>query len=412
MQQILQGGTDNDTHITTTEYNLFTSGGQPWNSTEANIFQVISAPGDLSNLRIKLENAPGTSNDSIFVVRLNGSDSGLTVTISGAVATSGFDIVNTVAVVAGDKISIEHTPVGGPTVGWAFWSMLFTSTNAKESQVILGSGAVATQNDSDSYISCSGGTLSNLGTQANRQQMVSAAGELDNLYVELVSDPGTAPDAYTITLQLNGIDTALKVTITANDTIGNDVTNKVSVVPGDLINYIVEPISTPLTQMSFGCGMTFLADVDGESLVLGGTSDAPSAAAAEYFWLGGSSADSWSAAEAQRYYVGQTFILRSMYVKVTTAPGVGNSYAIRSRIGGVNGNLLVTVSGTDTTGNDIANSDTIEDDNDVNVSCTPASTPDASTIKFGMVMFIGPVASSTARGHGIGIGGGIGRWRH
>ncbi len=101
--------------------------------------------------------------------------------------------------------------------------------------------------------------------------------------MSLSADPGTDPDAYTFTLRKNGADTGLTCTIVADATTGNDTTHTVSVVAGDVLTMAAVPVSTPATtNIIVSFGMTFLADIDGESIILGGLSDDLSNSATEY----------------------------------------------------------------------------------------------------------------------------------
>jgi hypothetical protein len=73
---------------------------------------LITKVSTAQNLIVHLTTAPTIGNkDRTFTIRLNGVDTALTVTIADG-ATDGTDAVNTVALVAGDLISIKHTITG------------------------------------------------------------------------------------------------------------------------------------------------------------------------------------------------------------------------------------------------------------------------------------------------------------
>ena len=80
---------------------------------EDNTEIVITKASTISNLTVRLNNAPGGATTRTFTLRLNGANTALTVTITGA-ATTGTDAVNTVSVVQFDRIALLHTRTGAP----------------------------------------------------------------------------------------------------------------------------------------------------------------------------------------------------------------------------------------------------------------------------------------------------------
>ena len=119
-------------------------------------------------------------------------------------------------------------------------------------------------------------------TENQTYQVIPTSGTIKNLYVALSADPGTSPDAYRFTLRKNGVSTVLTVTITADSTTGSNIVNQVSVAAGDYVDMMIEPLNTPSTASVPSWGMTFVADTDGESLILGQSSDTPTLASTEY----------------------------------------------------------------------------------------------------------------------------------
>jgi len=73
------------------------------------------SPGSyaLSTVYVWVSIAPGVGDSRVFTFRLNGVNTALSVTISGA-STTGTDLVNSVAVTPGDLISLLHTEIGNP----------------------------------------------------------------------------------------------------------------------------------------------------------------------------------------------------------------------------------------------------------------------------------------------------------
>jgi len=70
-------------------------------------------PGTLSGLYVRILTAFGVGKGVTYTVRVNGADTAITCTISGAVATSASDAVNSVVVIAGDVVEIHITVASG-----------------------------------------------------------------------------------------------------------------------------------------------------------------------------------------------------------------------------------------------------------------------------------------------------------
>jgi hypothetical protein len=75
------------------------------NDSELPIY-LVNCSGTLQDFRINLDTAPGSGENIVFMVRKNNIDTGITITIND-INTSGCDVVNNVAVVPGDLISIR-----------------------------------------------------------------------------------------------------------------------------------------------------------------------------------------------------------------------------------------------------------------------------------------------------------------
>ncbi|GAG51531.1 unnamed protein product, partial [marine sediment metagenome] len=196
-------------------------------------------------------------------------------------------------------------------------------------------------------------------TEDDHRQVCPTSGKIKNLYVKLLwGDPGNDPDAYRFTLRVNGASPAngLVVTIVANDTTGDDTAHEVTVAAGDVLTLMCEPLESPGSTVWAFMGMTFVADTDGESLILAGTTNDLHNTDTEYnllstFWI-----SSWQADESLVYQMGQECTLKKLYVLLSAAPGDGKSYTFTLRKGdGLgDGNLAVTITGAaTTTGNDL-----------------------------------------------------------
>lgn len=398
MEQVIIGGTRNLLDTTLTEYNTLT-GTLDWSSSSDRCRQVISTGGKLKNLRVKLSGSPGAGTSYAFTLMVNGAPTALTLTIADA-ATSGADTTHEVDVVAGDLVGLRCVPTGTPTAREAYWTSMFKGSTPKESLILGSTGNRALSNSNDTYVQIASGDSNPTVTENDHREVCPTSGKIKNLYVQLRFAPGTAPDAYRFTLRVNGANSddgegnPLQVTIVADDTTGNDTAHEITVAAGDILTMIVEPLDTPLGAPQVCWGMTFEADIDGESIILGGTSSSPNPAASVYIWLTADDITGWDGTEAFRYQLAQECTLKKLYLLLSAAPGDGKSYTFTLRKPGngqADGNLTVTITGAaTTTGNDTVNTDAIADDDYVDLESTPAGTPDATDAYWGLVSYREP----------------------
>ncbi len=156
---------------------------------------------------------------------------------------------------------------------------------------------------------------------------------------------------------------------------------------------MIEPLNAPTEELCLLCwGMTFVADIDGESIVLAGTINEP-IEAEKYIYLANHPYGGWSATESERYQLGQSCILKKLHVLLSAAPDVGKSYTFTLRKPGngqADGNLVVTITGDATTGNDVTHTDAISDDDYIDLKATPANTPNVADAYWGVVCYIAP----------------------
>lgn len=77
---------------------------------------VVPFAGTLRNLYVVRGAAPGAGNTNTYTVRQNGVNTAIVATISGASATTGADLTNSITVVAGDLLEIAvAVTAGAPT---------------------------------------------------------------------------------------------------------------------------------------------------------------------------------------------------------------------------------------------------------------------------------------------------------
>ncbi|GAI01017.1 unnamed protein product, partial [marine sediment metagenome] len=214
------------------------------------------------------------------------------------------------------------------------------------------------------------------------------SGIIKNLYVQLSQDPGVAPDAYTITLRLNGATVAQSsiVTIVADDRTGNDVAHNLAVVASDVLTVMITPTGDP-DILGVAMGLTFVAAIDGESLILGGSFNPYDNTATEYNHLTGTVESPWTVTEAERYQLAQKCTLKKLYVLLDAAPGAGNkfTFTVRKNAASPSGGLVVEIADAATTGNDTTNTITVVNDDELDLMCVPTNTPTGGRAYWGLV---------------------------
>jgi hypothetical protein len=310
-----------------------------WNAAETNQFQVIPISGVLQNLRVVLSAAPGASASRTFTIRKNGVDTGLTLTFSGSQTSA--TIRNPVPVVAGDLVSISATPTNSPVQAAVTWSIDFKGSTPNQS-VLIGNSSIVSA--SIAYCPVQGQLLAGTSSPAN-ETLISTNGVISNLVVTLASG---ATASRTFTLRKNGVDTGLAVTFGIGDTTASNNVNTVSVVPGDRI--VLALSGTLQTHAGIFTGLAFTATTDGEGVLSCGSANSPSTTVTNYATVGGVAGNSWDATEANVQQVTNDVLIRRFDVRLTTAPGAGNSWTFNVRLNGAPCGLQVVISGTNTTG--------------------------------------------------------------
>ena len=388
MEQVIFGGyTEAALSATDTKYNSPISG-YLWQGIELYVYKLVSTDGKIKNLRVKLDGSPGVGTKYTFALMVNGAPSALTVEIADG-ATSGSNMVNKIVVSPGDTVSIRCVPANTPTVRYATWSCVFEGDIENESLILGGSlNPLSTTVTRYGQVMCA--RTAYTATENDFRQVVPTAGTIKNFYVKLSEDPGTDPEGYRFTLRKNGVSQALTVTITADATTGSDLVNTVDVVAGDVLTLMVEPLNAPSVAPSAVWGMTFVADIDGESIVLGGGSDDLHNANTEYNKVTGETGTLWSTNEALKYLLGQVCTLKKLYILLSAAPGVGNTYTFTLRISDADSNVVAAVTGAATTGNSGALEDDVDNDEYVDLQVVPADTPDAADAYWGFVAYREP----------------------
>ncbi len=199
------------------------------NSAIATIFyssQIMPTPGTLKYLVAELQDAPGGTKSVKFTLLVNGVATAVTCTISGT-ATTGSDLVNEVAVVAGDIVTVETDPTGSPAYVNFAMGLCFVPDTAGES-IHMNCNAVALSGFAALYGRLSGKAYTGGFSSIENTSILSIAPActISKLYVETLATPqGGRTLAITVRKEL--ADTAVTCSIVPPATKSNDTTHEV-----------------------------------------------------------------------------------------------------------------------------------------------------------------------------------------
>lgn len=223
-----------------------------------------------------------------------------------------------------------------------------------------------------------GGTSS----ESLRKSKVAAAGVLDYMLIELTVAPGSGKSR-TFTIRKNGADTGLSCAVSNTATTCNDTSSTVTFAAGDDINIkqVVSGASVSHTNMT----MSVRWDPT--------TAD-------EFIYMGGGGYNTGSATgyhSVHNYFRETTekFVRAPVpfagqadkfYVKMSTTPGSGKSYAFTLRQNGSDTSLTCTISDSSTTCSDTSNTVSLSAHDTLTVSVVPTNTPSNAYVGFGMII--------------------------
>lgn len=96
-------------------------------ATESDVQQIMQVAGTVTNFVVRLTGTAGASpKQYVFTVRKNGTNTALTVSITGTTQTTATDTVHSVSFAEGDLISVESAPTNTPTARAIKWGAMFT----------------------------------------------------------------------------------------------------------------------------------------------------------------------------------------------------------------------------------------------------------------------------------------------
>lgn len=193
---------------------------------------IIDGYGVLNNLYVNAGTACGIGESTVFTVRVNGADTGLTTTLSGT-STSSFDVTGSANVVPGDLITVKAVTSASCAIADVYIGIRYGETvSIDDSDVvdIVTVGKIGIISPSfDGYL---------LPMFAQSTSEVFPAyifpddGYINDLRVYADTPPGLG-EAAVITLRVNSVDTLLTATVSGTGNTAEDLINTVSVNNGN-----------------------------------------------------------------------------------------------------------------------------------------------------------------------------------
>ena len=353
-----------------TKYGLIYGAG-PWGAALITR-QLVTAPGQVSDLRVVLDVAPGAGASYAFTLEVNGAPTALTCSISGA-DTVGSDTTHSVALSQWDEIRLRAVSTGAVANTRTRYSCIFKGTNGKES--ILPGGVATLSGAGLRYNNLAGGAGWD-SVAGSRRQGFPADGIIKDLLVRMLPVVEGWPcypengKSYTFTLMVNGVATALTCTISNLECTGSDTTHSVVVSPGDIVVIRCTPSNTPKNRNAIW-GTTFLADAEGESIIIGGGYPLKT----EVVYLPLSNGQSGpTTVEGNVEQPMPEFSLSNWYIGLTDNPGAGTKWDYVIRKNNADTDLAITIEDAESAGNDTTHVVKFADD-DVCIKITPTGAP-------------------------------------
>lgn len=283
----------------------------------------FSPPGTLKHLRVRLDTAPGAGESRTFEVFKVSTSTGITITISGT-NTTGEDLANTYVVVAGDNFFIKAIASAGATDSTVKWSLMFDGDNSKESPLFASSVQTLSTSLTE-YLSC-GGHLGGASIPTNEDNaicVVPTNGTIKNMYVQLTGNPGGTATR-TFTLRKNSADTALAITFQPSQSFKSNTADTVSVVAGDRISIKSTMTNSPGADV-VRIGLTFVADTDGEFIILSAAKD-QLLTSTRYVGVSAGARLVFFGIVSVEQLAGDAMDIKKIYVRLSAIPGTGDSY--------------------------------------------------------------------------------------
>jgi hypothetical protein len=330
------------------------------------------AAGKFKSATVYLGTDPGGTASRRFQLSVNGTPSTvIDVTVNHGSTTA--TVTGDVTIAAGDIVSWKHTPTNTPAAStitiWLEW--LPTTDDEYGYGGPFGSGVALSAAGQFNPL-LHGANLSTLTSEtlAKSQSIAPIAGQITGFFVKLGTQPGVGT-SWDFSLRINGADVGSLLNISGTSTTGNQTGLSQSVSVGDKLTFHVVNKNGAAASTLVSWGVIFKPSTSGQFCLTAGDETADTAAT--FFMTGGAAGANHipenSTEASVQVTVPATMSLISIAYALTTTPGAGKTWALDSRIGGVNGTVHIAA-GNATSGSDTAHSDSLSSGNLIDVALT------------------------------------------
>ena len=342
-------------------------------------YTLFSVPGSITKLRMNMLTAPTSTATWTVELRKNGSNTGLTCTITSA-SSGKCSTTGSVSYAAGDYASLIVTPANTPTATVASISAVFVPTTANDT---IMTGRAASFSTSSTYVGLPFSDQSPSIVSSRPLAYVPDGGTVDQLYV-ISTAPGSTGQTskkYDWAISKSATTQTFVCSISADSTTCNDTSNSFSITgpsgatAGDSLTFPAAPSGTPTSVSAFGA--RYRPTTTGSFPLMVVFPSADSTSVAMYYPLsGGTSAGSTTEINTQS--IADSMTVTKIAVVLNAAPGAGRSRAFTLRVNGADTACTVTISNT-ATSNSASCSVSIADNDLVATADVPTGTPAAAT---------------------------------
>jgi hypothetical protein len=330
----------------------------------------------IKEVRFWLETAPGGSDTLQVVINQNGADSEFDVTFTGS-DTYKSD-TGSVTATDGDYLTIKM--VGSATTAAArlSWLIIYEAND----------GALPFSNCPQSTLDSVLGYCPILGriTKSATADFYAVSAidcTIDSAAIYLAAAPGVG-NSRILTLQKNGVDTAVTITISDTALSGTASGAALDIAPGDYVMWKVDYTGTPAgTGASFN--LAIIPDTPGQ-MPLFVTNGALANGGDRYAVGNGSNAQQTTEAACDEVKL-PTGTISHCYGKIATNPGSGgDEYRATARLAAADTSVVVSIVDSATTGSDTTHSAAVTDNSIFTYRFSPINAPANNTIRYGYGM--------------------------
>jgi len=375
----------------------------------AGMGSIIPTAGKFAELHIIIDTAPGTGNNWLFELVVNGTPS---TTLKGTIADTAttLDVTADQTVSAGDNVIMKVTPTSSPTAFTRIDQAIIWEPTTDGEYIMMGTAAnVIAAGATERNMLTTAGTSVTWNTSGSlSEQLMGTAGTFEKWQVKADATPG-AGETIDVTLMKAVGDTgsfsstALTVQLD-NASQNKGISSSVSFAADDRVR--VEYTSSGASALvSLAYGAVWKSTTEADIPLIGGRWDNLNTTITEYNMINGSNSNNWNGTEANVLFSPVVDITgKLLRVQVDGAPGAGNSFDFSLMVNGTaDANLVADVDDTNTSANSGTQTVSIDGADTLSLEMIPVSTPAANkdatwclVINFGVAaaartLFSGPI---------------------